>query len=195
MRERLSKEEGFTLIELMVVVLIIAVLVAIAIPSFLGFRNQAQDRAAQTDLRNALLAEKAVWTATSAFSSTAADLKVYEPTVELGTSLSEDTVLAEFDEDTASQVCLSQQSASGATFMIYDNESASGGTFYAAAGADVTITCPSAASPTLPPTQANVAWSSTEFPEVPTARRTPTRIESPTPDSKTKTKTKTKLGS
>jgi hypothetical protein len=30
---------------------------------------------------------------------------------------------------------------------------------------------------------------------VPTARRTPTRIESPTPDSKTKTKTKTKLGS
>jgi type IV pilus assembly protein PilA len=191
MRERLSKEEGFTLIELMVVVLIIAVLVAIAIPSFLGFRNQAQDRATQTDLRNALLAEKAVWTATSAFSATAADLKVYEPTVELSASLSEDKVLAEFDSDTASQVCLSQQSASGATFMIYDNESASGGTFYAAAGADVTITCPSAASPTIPPAQASVAWSSTGFPDVPAARTTPTGIESPTPVPKTKTKTKT----
>jgi len=167
MRERLSQEEGFTLIELMVVVLIIAVLVAIAIPSFLGFRNQAQDRAAQTELRTSLLAEKAVWTASSAFTATAADLKVYEPTVELAAALSEDAILAEFDEDLPSQVCVSQQSASGSSFMIYDNESATGGTFYAAAGSGVTITCPSAASPTLPPTQASVAWSSTGFPAVP----------------------------
>jgi len=167
MRERLSKEEGFTLIELMVVVLIIAVLVAIAIPSFLGFRNQAQDRATQTDLRNALLAEKAVWTANSAFSATAADLKVYEPTVEVSAALSQDMVYVEFAAATPSEVCLSQQSASGASFMIYDNESATGGTFYAAAGSGVTITCPSAATPTLPPTQASVAWSSTGYPAVP----------------------------
>ncbi len=42
--------DGFTLIELMVVVMIIAVLLAIAIPSFLGFRKSAQDRAAQATL-------------------------------------------------------------------------------------------------------------------------------------------------
>ena len=36
MRKRLSSDKGFTLIELMVVVLIIAVLIAIAIPSFIG---------------------------------------------------------------------------------------------------------------------------------------------------------------
>ncbi|MFQ5966292.1 MAG: prepilin-type N-terminal cleavage/methylation domain-containing protein [Acidimicrobiia bacterium] len=57
-RSRLDREEGFTLIELMVVVLIIAILIAIAIPTFLGARNRAQDRAAQSDLRNALTAAK-----------------------------------------------------------------------------------------------------------------------------------------
>jgi type IV pilus assembly protein PilA len=44
---------GFTLIELMVVVLIIAILLAIAIPTFLGARQRANDRAAQSNLRNA----------------------------------------------------------------------------------------------------------------------------------------------
>jgi prepilin-type N-terminal cleavage/methylation domain-containing protein len=48
-----AREDGFTLIELMVVVLIIAILLAIAVPTFLGARERANDRAAQTDLRNA----------------------------------------------------------------------------------------------------------------------------------------------
>ena len=46
-------DDGFTLIELMVVVLIIAILLAIAIPTFLGARERAADRAAQSNLRNA----------------------------------------------------------------------------------------------------------------------------------------------
>jgi len=47
-------EFGFTLIELMVVLLIIAILLAIAIPTFLGVTSSANDRAAQSNLTNGL---------------------------------------------------------------------------------------------------------------------------------------------
>src|SRR5580704_17843243 len=49
-----TAEAGFTLIELMVVLLIIAILLAIAIPTFLGVTSSANDRAAQSNLTNAL---------------------------------------------------------------------------------------------------------------------------------------------
>ena len=62
-----DSEEGFTLIELMVVVLIIAILIAIAIPQFLGARSRAQDRAAQSSLRNALTAAKTAYTDASSY--------------------------------------------------------------------------------------------------------------------------------
>jgi type IV pilus assembly protein PilA len=62
-RKRVEREdEGFTLIELMVVVLIIAILLAIAIPTFLGARDRANDRAAQSSLRNALTAAMTIYT-------------------------------------------------------------------------------------------------------------------------------------
>ena len=57
-RLRPDDEDGFTLIELMVVVLIFAILIAIALPTFLGARQRAQDRATPADLRNALTAQK-----------------------------------------------------------------------------------------------------------------------------------------
>src|SRR5947199_9094143 len=81
LRKRLARsEEGFTLIELMVVVLIIAILLAIAIPTFLGARSKAQDRAAQSNLRNALTAEKTFYTDNQVYSANAAsDIKPIEP--------------------------------------------------------------------------------------------------------------------
>src|SRR2546421_2010277 len=77
-RKRMDREEGFTLIELMVVVLIIAILIAIAIPTFLGARKRANDRAAQSNLRNALTAEKTYFTDNQKYSNVSADLSSVE---------------------------------------------------------------------------------------------------------------------
>src|ERR1700704_5446183 len=81
-RRRHGSEEGFTLIELMVVVLIIAILIAIAIPTFLGARNKANDRAAQSSLRNALTAAKTSFTDPGDYTgATPAGLLAIEPSL------------------------------------------------------------------------------------------------------------------
>jgi type IV pilus assembly protein PilA len=80
--EHRKDEEGFTLIELMVVVLIIGILIAIALPTFLGARTRAQNRAAQSSLRNALVAAKTYYTDNSSYASaTDANLPSVEPSL------------------------------------------------------------------------------------------------------------------
>jgi type IV pilus assembly protein PilA len=85
-RRRLQgeREGGFTLIELMVVVLIIAILIAIAIPTFLGARQRAQNRAAQSSLRNGLTAAKTMFTDNQTYAgadSSATGLTTVEPSL------------------------------------------------------------------------------------------------------------------
>ena len=127
-RESLNKDEGFTLVELMVVVLIIAILIAIAIPTFLGARQRAQDRAAQSNLRNALTAEKVIYTDGEIFSADVAAggaLESVEPSLtwQAGASADPNEIRVRIADVavpavTANVTCLESQSAAGTTFAI-----------------------------------------------------------------------------
>jgi type IV pilus assembly protein PilA len=148
-----EREGGFTLIELMVVVLIIAILIAIAIPTFLGARQRAQDRAAQSNLRNALTAEKTYYTDSQVYYATAgaAALKAIEPSLTFDAAA--DAVPSQGSVGyallTNGEIVLSTESASGTCFYVKDTPTGTAaGTTY---GTDSDGTCakPSAASVAL----------------------------------------------
>jgi type IV pilus assembly protein PilA len=133
---RRDEEQGFTLIELMVVVLIIAILIAIAIPTFLGARARAQDRAAQSNLRNALTAEKTVYTDNQQYDATTANMKAIEPslnwngaiTTRAATTVTVGTSTGGTTNDTA---CITETSKSGTVFSLADiGAGTNAGTYY-----------------------------------------------------------------
>jgi type IV pilus assembly protein PilA len=138
-RKRLAGSEGFTLIELMVVVMIIAVLIAIAIPSFLGFRKSAQDRSAQSEIRNVLLSEKAFWLEDGDYTETAGDITALEPNATIAADPANGVYL---DLNGTDVVCIVRESESGNVFAIW--ESATAGTFYGATDLSAAA-CPAAA--------------------------------------------------
>jgi len=130
-------DEGFTLIELMVVVLIIAILLAIAIPTFLGARQRAQDRAAQSNLRNAFTTEKVYYTDNQKYTQDITALQSLENSLKWVTAPPSPggrevrVQVGSSSVGTDDVVCLTAQSASGTTFVLADIASGpKAGTYY-----------------------------------------------------------------
>ena len=83
-KERLAREEGFTLIELLVVVAIIGILLAIAVPSYLGFKDSANKSAAKADIRSAIPSAEQLYADTGSYATISpAVLATYDPNVKV----------------------------------------------------------------------------------------------------------------
>ena len=83
LRERIGREEGFTLVELLVVMLILGILAAIAIPSFFNQRDKARDADSKSAVRTAQTAMETYATDNGGFyiGANAADLRNIEGTL------------------------------------------------------------------------------------------------------------------
>jgi type IV pilus assembly protein PilA len=132
-----SADAGFTLIELMVVVLIIAILIAIAIPTFLGARTRAQNRAAQASLRNALVAAKTIYADTQSYATAeGSGMTTVEPSLTYqakGTASTGQNDVSADGTTTSSNIWSGAAlSASGACFWIKDDVAS--GTRYGTGG-------------------------------------------------------------
>jgi len=115
----LRAEAGFTLIEMMVVVLVIGLMIAIALPTFLGARKRAQDRAIQTNMRSGLAAALAYYTEAQDWDGfDAVQAKTEEPRIDWvdpGPPLDRETAIV---VHAGQQLLLVGQSGSGTYFCL-----------------------------------------------------------------------------
>lgn len=122
--DRARGEDGFSLVELMVIVGIIAVLLAIAIPTFFGAQRRSHDRVAQSHVRDAHLAEAVYYTDKQEYTEDLTALKLIEPALQYVNQLGEmdlpgKTVYVDaYPAASNSNVLIGAKSASGSCFWL-----------------------------------------------------------------------------
>ena len=128
-------EDGFTLLELMMVILIIGILIAVLMPTFLGASKRAKDRAMQSSLTNAVTGAKSLYLGKADYTTATPAAMTAETG---GVTFVTQTVAPQGPNTvsvygfTTTQVYLSGQSKSGDCFYVSDNET-TGVTQYAKA--------------------------------------------------------------
>ena len=149
-------DDGFTLVELMMVVLIIAVLLAIAIPQYLGATHRANDRATKLNVRNAFIAERIVYNGNQTYSADPVTMGGVEPSLHWTNTLPDgseppNTVYIEVQDvpAAAQTVVVLGRSKTGKCFLLRDTMSGSGvGTYFnEPASSGVACAVPAAGDP------------------------------------------------
>jgi prepilin-type N-terminal cleavage/methylation domain-containing protein len=107
-------EQGFTMVELLVVFLIVGILTMIALPAFIGQRTKGHDTEAQQTLRTVATALAARHTDTNSYDATRADLERIEPAIGEATG-------ALFIDGYDDGYTIREQSASNTVFTLQRN--------------------------------------------------------------------------
>jgi type IV pilus assembly protein PilA len=149
-------DDGFSLVELMVVILVIAALLAIALPTFLGTRARANDRAVAANVRNAFTAARVFYTDALNYTDDPAAMNNVEPSLRwtnapLTGGQPQNTVYIQTSDTPAvrQSVVVVGRSRAGRCFFLRDtmNGGSSGTHYQAQVPAGAACVVPGAADP------------------------------------------------
>ncbi|HEY7522126.1 MAG TPA: type II secretion system protein [Candidatus Limnocylindrales bacterium] len=122
-RHRRRPEDGYTLVEILVAILILGVIMAIAIPVMIGARERAQNSAAKASVRGALMAGRIIFSTEQDYAAaTLVLLNSTEPSIDWVDATSTSAYPTTVSRDTTGGVLtLAAYSVSGTCFFLMDD--------------------------------------------------------------------------